>query len=101
MGVGVAVVLAEVLPRSNLYIFFRPIFVIKEQPLVEESRAKSKNARGGESVDAAGGIRPWLPLVRRGLAGTRPLRYTLPPNQIHRAATPIDRERDTLTERFF
>lgn len=31
----------EQLPRSNLYIFFRPIFVIKEWPLVEE-RSKRK-----------------------------------------------------------
>jgi len=41
----VGVTNGEQLPRSNLYIFFRPIFVIKEWPLVEERSKRKASGR--------------------------------------------------------
>lgn len=42
---SVGVTNREQLPRSNLYIFFRPIFVIKEWPLVEERSKRKASGR--------------------------------------------------------
>lgn len=73
--VPVGVANREQLSRSNLYIFFCPIFVIKEWPLVEEQRAKER-----PPGDTAGGIRPWLPLARLGFSLERKLMADLHSN---------------------